>query len=124
VLYELKKLILLVGVGLPLLLLNFFVGPGTAIASFGGIALTATITCLDFLDSAMERRRFPFRRKLQIVGQSFPASASFGLVCLLLVSIPFVNLLAIPVCVGAGTLFCCDRILPKLPEAQSKTKEA
>jgi CysZ protein len=43
-----------------------------------------------------------------------PASASFGFVCLALVSVPLINLLAIPVCVAAGTLFFCDRIQPWL----------
>jgi CysZ protein len=31
-----------------------------------------------------------------------------------LVSIPLLNLLAVPLCVAAGTLFCCDRVLPQL----------
>lgn len=114
IVYELKKLTLAIGIGLPLLLLNFFLGPGTAIATFGGIALASTITCMDFLDAAVERRRPRFRQKLGIVFRSLPASASFGLVCLGLVSIPLVNLLAIPVCVTAGTLFFCDRVLPEL----------
>jgi CysZ protein len=39
-----------------------------------------------------------------------PASIGFSLVCLALIGIPFLNLLAIPLCVTAGTLFFCDRI--------------
>jgi CysZ protein len=112
--YELKKLVLTLGVGLPLLLFNFFPGIGTAIATAGGLILAATLVCLDFLDSALERRRLRFRQKLGVIRQSLPASATFGLVCLGLVSIPFFNLLAIPVCVTAGTLFFCDRIFPWL----------
>lgn len=110
--YEVKKLVITIGFGLPLFLLNFFPGIGTLVASVGGVILAATIVCLDFLDSAVERRRPRFRTKLGIVGRSLPASGSFGVVCLGLVSIPFVNLLAIPICVAAGTLFFCDRILP------------
>ncbi|MEP0913698.1 EI24 domain-containing protein [Leptolyngbya sp. GB1-A1] len=110
--YELNKLILTIVFGLPLFLLNFFPGIGTVIATIGGIILADTIVCLDFLDSAVERRRPSFRQKLGIVGRSLPGSAGFAIVCLVLVSIPFVNLLAIPVCVAAGTLFFCDRILP------------
>jgi CysZ protein len=112
VLYELKKLVLTIAIGLPLFLLNFFPGIGTAIASIGGIALASTIVCLDFLDAAVERRRPRFRQKLSILWRSLPASATFGLVCFGLVSIPLVNLLAVPVCVAAGTLFFCDRVLP------------
>lgn len=114
VVYELKKLGLSLGLGVPLLLLNWVVGVGTAIATTAGIALAATIVCLDFLDSALERRRLRFRDKLAVIGRSLPASATFALVCLALVSLPLVNLLAIPVCVAAGTLFFCDRIYPWL----------
>ena len=112
--YELKKLVIGIAVGVPLLVLNFFPGVGTAIAATGGIALAALIVCLDFLDSALERRRLPFRQKLGVLWRTLPASASFALVCLGLVSIPFVNLIAIPICVTAGTLFFCDRVYPWL----------
>ena len=112
VLYELKKLGLTIAVIVPSLLLNFFPGVGTAIASVMGIALGATIVCMDFLDAAVERRRPSFRQKLGIIWKSLPASGAFGLVCLGLVSIPLVNLFAVPLCVAGGTLFFCDRVLP------------
>jgi CysZ protein len=117
ILYELKKLFLSIGVGLPLLVLKFIPGLGTAIAPIGGLTLATTIVCLDFLDAAQERRRLSFRRKLGNVLGSFPASGTFGLVCFGLVSIPFVNLLMIPICVAAGTLFFCDQIRPQLESA-------
>jgi CysZ protein len=120
VLYELKKLVLTVGVGIPLLICHFFPGAGTLVATTGGITLAATIVCLDFLDAVLERRRLSFRQKLGAVQQALPASAGFGLVCLALVSIPFFNLLAIPVCVAAGTLFACDRVLPWLQIERQK----
>lgn len=113
--YELKKLALFVGLGLPLFLLNFVPGVGTAIATVGGLALTTTIICMDFMDAAVERRRPRFRNKLALVRQCLPASAGFGLVCLGLISIPLINLLSIPLCVAAGTLFFCDRIVPIAP---------
>lgn len=118
-LYELKKLVLAMGVGLPLLLLNLVPGIGTVIATVGGVTLAATIVCLDFLDAPMERRRLPFREKLGILFRSLPASASFSLVCLGLVSIPLLNLVTIPLCVASGTLFFCDRIYPNLPKPPS-----
>lgn len=114
ILYELKKLVITISIGILLLFCNFFPGIGTLIATSFGIALAATIICLDFLDAALERRRLRFRQKLGTIRQSLPASAGFALACLGLVSIPFVNLLAIPVCVAAGTLFACDQILPRL----------
>lgn len=118
-LFELKKLVLMVGVGLLLLLLNLAPGIGTLAAGIGGIAIAAMIVCLDFLDASLERRRLRFREKLGIVIGSLPASASFSLVCLGLVSIPLLNLLTIPICVASGTMFFCDRIYPKLPQSPS-----
>ncbi|HWQ11467.1 MAG TPA: EI24 domain-containing protein [Roseiflexaceae bacterium] len=108
--YELKKLALALALGTPLLLANLLPVAGQAIATTGGIALGATIACLDFLDPPLERRRLRFRAKLAVVRRALPASAGFGLACLGLVSIPLVNLLAIPLCVAAGTLFFCDRL--------------
>ncbi|MGF1540044.1 MAG: EI24 domain-containing protein [Pleurocapsa sp.] len=114
ILYELKKLVLIILVGIPLLLLSLFPGVGTIISTLVSLALTVTIVCLDFLDSSLERRRLKFRKKLRIVFKSLPASGSFGLVCLGLISIPLLNLVTIPLCVASGTLFVCDRILPNL----------
>ncbi|MBE9141863.1 EI24 domain-containing protein [Planktothrix mougeotii] len=113
ILYELKKIGLQILIGFPLLLLNFIPGFGTLLFTIGGIALASTIVCLDFLDSPMERRRFRFRDKLKMILRTFPASGSFALVCFGLVVIPLLNLLAIPVCIAAGTMFFCDRILLK-----------
>ena len=114
ILFELKKILLVLIVSMPLFLVNFlFPGIGSLFATIGGICLTSTIVCLDFLDSPLERRRLRFRDKLGIVWKSLPASASFSLVCLGLISIPFLNLFTIPLCVASGTLFFCDRILPR-----------
>lgn len=117
--FQLKKLLLLVVFGLPFLVLNFLPPVGTTIASVGGAALAALLVGLDFLDAPLERRRLSFRRKLGVFARSLPASATFSWVCLVLVSIPFVSLLAVPICVAAGTLFCCDRVLPYLPASQN-----
>jgi CysZ protein len=120
ILFEFKKLLLLVGIGLPLVALNLLPGLGTTIATVGGLSLAVTILCLDMFDAALERRRLKFRQKLGIILGSFPASAGFGLVSLGLVSIPLMNLLAIPLCVTAGTLFFCDRILVVPPPAPAE----
>lgn len=118
ILFELKKIALFLVIGLPMLLLNFIPG-GSLVATIGGVTLTTAIVCLDFFDGPLERRKLQFRQKLTLVGQSLPASASFGLICQALITIPIVNFVGIPICVVAGTLFCCDRILPKLlPENQ------
>lgn len=119
ILYELKKLILSICIGLPLLLVNFLPGFGTLVSTIGWLSLTATIVCLDFLDGTLERRRLQFRKKLAIALKSLPATAGFSLVCLGLISIPLLNLFTIPLCVASGTLFACDRILPKFLSVRS-----
>lgn len=113
ILFEIKKLALIFCIGIPLFLLNFSPGLGTLISTIGGVILTGTIVCLDFLDGPLERRRLRFREKLGIVWGNLPATAGFALICLGLIGIPLVNLVTIPICVASGTLFFCDRILPK-----------
>ena len=61
ILFEVKKLLLLLGTGVPLFLLHWLPGIGTFVATVGGITITATITCLDFFDGPLERRRLRFR---------------------------------------------------------------
>jgi CysZ protein len=122
-LFELKKLALFAGVGLPLLIVNFLPGFGTLISTVGGLSLTATIVCLDFLDGTLERRRLAFRQKLAIIWKSLPATAGFSLICLGLISIPLLNLFTIPLCVASGTLFACDRILPKFRSQKDSSHE-
>src|SRR5262249_28229272 len=110
--FEAQKLLLVVLVGIGLLLVNLIPVAGQILATAGGIMLGATIACLDFLDYPLERRLLSFRQKLGLIRRYLPATAGFGLICLGLVSIPFLNLLAIPLCVAAGTLFFCERMQP------------
>ena len=111
--FELKKLVILIGVGLVCFGLNFLPGIGTIIATAIGIGSAATLTCLDFFDPPLERRRLRFRQKLAMIGKSLPSSAGFGLASLLWISIPLVNLVTIPLSVTAGTLFFCEEIYPR-----------
>jgi CysZ protein len=117
--FEIQKLLILGAVGLPLLLLNFLPVIGTVIFTIGWFILTTTIICLDFFDPPLERRRMFFKKKLKLVFQSLPASAGFGIISWLLVSVPLFNLITIPICVASGTLFFCNHILPKLHEGNS-----
>jgi CysZ protein len=110
--FELKKLLFVVAVALPLLLLNVVPGFGQAAAAAGGLALAATVACLDFLDPPLSRRDVGFRARLAYARRTLPASAAFGLTCVAALSVPLLNLLAVPLCVAAGTLFYCDRADP------------
>jgi CysZ protein len=123
-LFELKKIALQLVIGIPLLLLNFLPVYGSILFTIGGFSLAATVTFLDFVDAPLERRRLKFRDKLKMFRLALPASGSFAFVCLGLIMIPFVNLLAIPVCVGSGTLFFCDRLWPYYFASQEQTTSA
>ena len=107
-LFELKKFLLILLIGTPALLLNLIPVVGTLLATGASVTLGVTITCLDFFDPPLERRRLSFRGKLSFIRRHLPASAGFGLICLGLVSIPFFNLIAVPICITAGTLFFCE----------------
>lgn len=122
-LYESKKLGLLISIGIPLFAISFLPPIGSLIGSVGGISLSATLLCLDLFDAPLERRRLTFKDKLRVIQRNLPASATFALVSLLLVSIPILNLFTIPLCVTAGTLFFCDRIYPTLGIVQPENRD-
>ncbi|MDP8969388.1 MAG: EI24 domain-containing protein [Actinomycetota bacterium] len=107
--FEARKLSLVAAVGLGLLVANLLPLAGQAFAAAGGLALGALVTCLDFFDGPLERRGWSFRAKLGYIRRTLPASAGFGLVCVAFLAVPLLNLLAIPLCVAAGTLFVCER---------------
>lgn len=107
-LFELKKLLLALAIGLPGLLLNFIPVAGSFVSTLIALALGALIACLDFFDAPLERRRLRFRAKLTMVRQTLPTSLSFGLLAAFLVSIPLLNLLTIPLCVAAGTMLVLE----------------
>lgn len=108
-LFEGKKLALALAVWLPSLLLLLLPGIGGPLQAAAGFTLGATISCLDFFDGPLERRRLRFRAKLALIRRLLPGSLAFGLLAFSLVSIPLVNLLAIPLCVTAGNLIVIER---------------
>ncbi len=109
ILFELKKILLTICLGIPFFFMNFIPGFGNLISLIGGLSITITIICLDFFDATLERKRLSFREKLKFVWGGFPLTIGFGLTCLGLISIPLINLIVIPLCVSAGTLLICDR---------------
>jgi CysZ protein len=116
--FQLKKLLLFFCTVPLLLFVNLLPGIGTLISGVGWVALAAIMVFLDFLDPPLERRRLRFRTKFSMVRRTFPASITFGLMLLWLVSIPLLNLLTVPICIVAGTLYCCDYALPQLGEEE------
>jgi CysZ protein len=112
--FELKKIALVLACAPLLLVIGLIPAVGATIAAAGSIALGVVISCLDFTDGPLERRRLRFRRKLGAIRAGMPASAAFGLVALGLISIPLINLLSIPLCVVAGTILYCEEIAPRM----------
>lgn len=108
ILFELKKILLIIIISIPLLLLNLLPTVGNLLSLLGSLILTIVIICLDFFDAILERKRLKFRQKLKFVIQGFPSTLGFGIVCLGLITIPLFNLIIIPICVSAGTLFICN----------------
>lgn len=106
--FEVGKLTIVLPLAGLLLLANLVPVAGQAVATVGGFGLATFVACLDFLDGPLERRRLRFRQKLRYVRTHLPGSAGFGLVCVPLLAVPVVNLLWIPLCVAAGTLFWCE----------------
>ncbi|MGQ9927568.1 MAG: EI24 domain-containing protein [Chloroflexaceae bacterium] len=107
--FEGKKLALVLAVWLPSLLLLLVPGIGPLLHMASNLALGATIACLDFFDGPLERRRWRFRARLALIRRMLPGSLGFGLLAFALVSIPLVNLLAIPLCITAGNLLVIER---------------
>jgi len=107
--YEARKLALVGMLGMLLLVANLVPVLGQVTGTAGGALLAAVVACLDFFDGPLERSRLSFGAKLAVVRRTAPASLGFGLACAGLLAIPFVNLLCLPLCVAAGTIFVVDR---------------
>ncbi len=107
--YEARKLTLVGGAGLGILLLNLVPVAGQAVGGAAALGLGAVVACLDFFEGPMERSKLPFAAKLGVVRRTAPGSLAFGAACVGLLAVPLVNLLSLPLCVVAGTLFVVDR---------------
>jgi CysZ protein len=107
--YEVRKLTLVLVAGGALLVIQVIPGLGQLAGAAGGFTIGSLVACLDFFDGPLERSRLSFGQKLGFVRRTAPASIGFGMACAALLAVPVLNLLAIPVCMAAGTLFVVDR---------------
>jgi CysZ protein len=107
--HEARKLALIVATSLALLAVNFVPVAGQLVGTAGGFLLGATVACLDFFDGPLDRAGLSFAQKLRYIARTAPASLGFGLACAVLIAIPLVNLLCLPLCMVAGTIFVTDR---------------
>ncbi|MDB5095762.1 MAG: hypothetical protein JWM80_183 [Cyanobacteria bacterium RYN_339] len=109
-LFELKKLGLVLGVGALALAANLVPVAGQVVGLVGGGALAVLLVCLDAFDPPLERRRLRFRQKVGVVVQNLHVTLGFGIPAALLAGVPFLNLLAFPLIMAAGTLLYCERL--------------
>lgn len=91
-----------------LFLLNL--APGIGQAVYGAAAPLYTLLFLgwEYLDYSMERKHMTFTEKRKTVFRNMPTLLGFGAGTTLFLIIPFISLLAIPVCVAGGALLFCD----------------
>lgn len=86
------------------LLLGLLPGVGLITTPFVALVWTPLFVSFDLFDSSLERRQLGFGRKLAILRANLPTSLSLGLTAAPLISLPFLNLLGLPVAVVAGVL--------------------
>jgi CysZ protein len=109
-LYELKKIVMVLGVGALILAANLVPVAGQFAGLIGGGALAVVLVCLDAFDPPLERRRYKFRQKVGVVFQNLSVTLGFGIPAAFLAGIPFLNLLVFPLIMTAGTLIYCERL--------------
>lgn len=99
-----KTLALFCAVFLALLPLNFIPVAGSLV--YGVAAFTWAMWCsaLEFTGYAADRRHIRFRDRWQLLRHHAAAALGFGLVTVLLLMIPFLNVLIVPVSAVGGTM--------------------
>jgi CysZ protein len=109
-LFELKKLAMVLGVGALALAANLVPVAGQFAGLVAGGGLAVLLVCLDAFDPPLERRRYRFRQKVGVVFKNLPIALGFGIPAAFLAGVPFLNLLAFPLIMAAGTLIYCERL--------------
>jgi CysZ protein len=105
---ELKRLGLFAA--LQLILLSVYLVPtvGSLVGPALHLVVGAPVTCLflavQYLDLPMRRRRYPLRRKLELVWLRRGELMGFGAAVALLLLLPLLNLFLLPMAVVGGTL--------------------
>lgn len=102
--------ILAVGLGGSLVLLVAGLFPGAALVTvpLAAFVWTPLVLALDLFDSPLSRRRLGLKRKLGVLRGNLGAALALGLAAAPLLTVPFLNLLGLPLAVVAGVLLCAD----------------
>lgn len=103
--HSLMALGLWIGVAVPLLVLNLIPGVGSAAYAVLSTVLSAFVFTREQLDLPLSRRRYAFGTKLGIVRDHWITALGFGVTGVVVLFIPFANLVVLPIAVAGATLW-------------------
>ena len=99
---EIRKLGYFVRYAIPIGLLMLF-PITTAIGTPLWLAFTSWMLALEYLDYPMSNNKLPFKQVRQKAGQLRPTSFGFGLIVMILSTVPLLNLVVMPAAVAGAT---------------------
>lgn len=107
-LVEIKKLLVFVGAMLALLLLNLVPLVGSSLYAVCSLLLTLFFLAWEYLGFVHERKRLDFAGQRRYLLGRKALLLGFASAVLVLLAIPFLQLLCIPVAVAGATLLWCE----------------
>lgn len=87
-----------------LMLLHAVLPAAALVWTAAGVGWTALWACAEYLDAPMARHRRPFREVRRVLAGRTGLALGFGLVIVVLLWVPLLNLFLVPLAVCAGTL--------------------
>ncbi|MBU2517732.1 MAG: EI24 domain-containing protein [Proteobacteria bacterium] len=109
---SLMRLLIYLGVMLPLLLLNFIPGLGGVAYAVLAWLVTAHFLALEFMDYPLDRRGLSLKEKSRYVRGMGLGWLGFGSAVLAMGLVPVVNFALLPLAAVGGTLLYLERPLP------------
>jgi uncharacterized protein involved in cysteine biosynthesis len=116
---ELRKISFFIAVVAPLTLIGFLVPGAQLVCGPAVFAFTVFFLPLDYASYTLDRRQVPFAERRRWIVSRAPLMGGFGLAAFLACAVPFLNLLAMPLLVVAGTLL----VLRHQPDAAQSDPE-
>ncbi|MCA9385100.1 EI24 domain-containing protein [Candidatus Dojkabacteria bacterium] len=106
--FEIAKLMVSIIFFIPSLLLNFIPVVGNIAFTVFNFIVLSFMTMLDLTDQANSRKGFSFRKKLQLLADNGLLFGPFALITAFLFSIPFINMLFLPIAHVAANILYVD----------------
>jgi CysZ protein len=88
-----------------LLFLGFIPIIGFLAPAFQILIWTPFLLCFDLCDSLFARRQYPFKERFGLLSQNLTKTIGIGLIASFCVSIPFLNLLTLPIAIVMGIMY-------------------